>query len=331
MSTKVPQNLEDQEIDITVISKKVNEFADSIKRSFFNGIQSFIVNWKIILTLVIVGFSIGLLIDKTRKIYDHQIIVIPNFGSTDYLYSKINLIDSKISKGDTLFLKNSIGIKKPKKLVDIEIEPIPDVYNFITNRPENFELIKLMADNGDIKKIIKENITSKNYRYHNISVRTKDSIGEKEIVELILEFLNKSDYYKKIQEAKLINVKDKMVQNDSTISQINDVIKEFSKNKNSQKSDKLVYYNENNQLNDVIRTKGDLVNEQGGYRIELIGYDKIIKDISTTINIEKKGIVYGHVKFLLPLLFIFLYVFVQFFKAFYRKQKLIVENNQPII
>ena len=45
----------------------------------------------------------------------------------------------------------------------------------------------------------------------------------------------------------------------------------------SQKSDKLVYYNENSQLNEVIKTKDALINEQGGHRIELVNFDKIIK------------------------------------------------------
>ncbi|GAA3723277.1 hypothetical protein GCM10022422_00150 [Flavobacterium ginsengisoli] len=328
MSTKVPQDNTDQEIDLADVSKKINGFFESTKRSIFNAIQFFIKNWKISAILIIVGFGIGLFLDKTQKKYDHQIIVAPNFGSIEYLYSKIDLISSKINEDDSLFLKKNVGIKKPNKLVTIEIEPVADVYNFINNKPENFELIKLMADNGDIKKIISDDITSKNYRFHSISIRTDGLIDDKEIIEPILKYLNEAEYYKKIQEAQLANVKAKMAQNEVTIAQIDGVLNEFSANANSQKSDKLVYYNENNQLNDVIRTKGDLVNEQGSHRLELIGYDKIIKDISTTINIEKKGILYGHKKLLFPFLFILIYISLQYFKNFYRKQKsLIVEKT----
>jgi hypothetical protein len=328
MSTKVPQNTEDQEIDLVLISKKVNSFFARINTSIFKGIQFFIKNWVIVLVLVLLGFGIGLFLDITQRKYTHEIIVAPNFESTDYLYSKINLIDSKINEGDTLFLKNTVGIQYPKNLKSIEIKPITDIYKLIENKPENFELIKLMSDNGDVKKIIEDNLTSKNYRYHRISIMTDGLLDDKKGTEPFLSFLNKTEFYKKIQEVQLANVKAKMEQNDVTISQIEGLLNEFSnKANNSQKSDKLVYYNENSQLNDVIKTKGELIKEQGYHRIELIGYDKIIKDISTTLNIEKEGILYGNKKLFFPFLLVFMYVLLQIFKAFYRKQKLLIVDK----
>jgi hypothetical protein len=59
-----------------------------------------------------------------------------------------------------LFLKNSVGLKHPEILKGIKIKPIIDVYKFIENQTENFELIKL-AEAGDINKILEDNLTSK--------------------------------------------------------------------------------------------------------------------------------------------------------------------------
>src|SRR6218665_1072314 len=157
MSTKVPQNIEDQEVDLGLISKKIGSFFSRINTSLFNAIHFFIRNWIIVLILVVAGFGLGIFLDKIQKSYEHQIIVTANFGSTDYLYSKIDLIDSKIKEKDTLFLKNTLGIQQPEVLKSIEIKPIADVYNFIQNKPENFELIKLMAEDGDINKVLQEN------------------------------------------------------------------------------------------------------------------------------------------------------------------------------
>lgn len=56
----------------------------------------------------------------------------------------------------------------------IEIKPITDVYKFIKDKDNNFEMIKLMAEDGDIKKIIEENVTSKNYPYHLITFSTSE-------------------------------------------------------------------------------------------------------------------------------------------------------------
>jgi hypothetical protein len=257
----------------------------------------------------------------TKKTYDHQIIVTPNFESTDYLYSKIDLIESKIKERDTVFLKEIVGIKKPKEILKIEIKPINDVYKFIENKTENFELIKLMAEGGDIKKILEDNLTSKNYTLHTITFKTKKQTKNTETVEPILNYLNETDYYKKIQKETVNNVQIKMIQNDTIISQINGVLNGFSNMVNgAQKSDKLVYYNENTQLNDVIKTKETLINEQGDHRVELVGLDKIIKDNSATLNIENTNSVNGKLKLVLPILFLFSFILIRLFIGFYRKQ-----------
>ncbi|WP_433765049.1 hypothetical protein [Flavobacterium ginsenosidimutans] len=327
MSTKVPQNTEDQEIDLAQISKKIGNFFDRVSTSIFKSIQFFVKNWVTVLILIVVGFGTGFLLENYKKSYQHQIIVAPNFGSTDYLYSKIELIDAKIKEGDTLFLKNIIGIQNPDNLKKIEIEPIADVYNFINNKPENFELIKLMAEDGDIKKVLQENITSKNYTYQTIVLTTKNKTSEEKLVKPFLKYFNSSDYYSKIQKESYENIQLKMRKNDTIIKQIDGFLDNFSKSTNSgAKNDKLVYYNENTQLNDIIKTKETLINEQAIHKIELIAYDKIIKESSITTNIEYEKITEKYLKFILPVLFVLLFIFYRSFIKFYRRQNSLFGN-----
>jgi hypothetical protein len=322
MSTKVPQNNEDQEIDLTLISKKINNFFKGINTSIFRLIQFFVRNWIIVLILVLTGFALGTFLDRTQKSYEHEIIVAPNFTSTDYLYAKIDLINSKISENDTLFLKNIVGIKQPKNLKLIQVKPIADVYNFIKNKPENFELIKLMAEDGDIKRVLEDNVTSKNYTYQTIILSTSEKTSESDLIQPLLKYLNTSDYYSKIQKEVYESIESKMKQNDSIIKQIDGILNNFSNSTSSaHKNEKLLYYNENTQLNDIIKTKNDLISEQAIKRIELIGYDKIIKENSVTINLEFVKYVNGRLKFILPVLFIVLFGFLFLFKSFYNKQK----------
>lgn len=187
--------------------------------------------------MFVVGAGLGFYLDKNTKIYDNQIIVSPNFGSTDDMYAKIELINSKIGEGDTIFLKNVVGIKEPKKLRGIEVSPITDVYKFVENKAQNFELIKLMAEDGDIEKVIKESITSKNYPFHLIEFSTVNLTSNEATVKPILDYLNSSDYYKKIQKEFVNNVKVKMVENDSVIGQINGFLNTFNSTVNgSQKA-----------------------------------------------------------------------------------------------
>lgn len=316
-----PRNLsEDQEIDLSQLSKKIGNKLQSFLDWIFDGILFIRKNIVIIAVLFIVGAGLGFYLDKTSKMYNHEIIVLPNFGSTDYLYAKIGLINAKIKEGDTLFLKK-IGIKQPKKFAKIEVEPIVDVYRFINTSEQNFEMLKLMAEDGDLAKIIEDNATSKNYMYHVISFTTKDKTTEDRTLVPLLAYLNDSDFYQRIQKEQLANIDIKIKENDSIISQINGVMNQFSKAVGSnQKSDKLVYYNENTQLNDVLKTKEGLIIEQGNKRLEKVTSDRIIKDNSYTLNVENTKATNGKLKLILPFLFVLLFVLFNGFKRYYRKQ-----------
>ncbi len=316
-----PQNNDSQEIDLSQISRKIAGFFDGIIFNIFRTI--FFLKRNIILVgiLLVIGVGLGYFMDKKLKSYDNQIMVMPNFESTDYLYSKVALLNSKIKEGDTVFLKSIVGVKNPKKIGLIEINPITDVYKFIKDKDINFEMIKLMAEDGDIKKIIQENTTSKNYPFHLITFSTSEATSFDKTVNPILNYLNQSDYYAKIQKEYINNVKVKMIENDSIITQINGFLNSFSNTVNaSQKSDKLVYYNENSQLNDVIKTKDQLVYEQGLHRLELVNLDKIIKDSSVTINSKNTTGLNGKMKFIIPLFFILILILLKVFRKVYQKQ-----------
>ncbi|MEO5777750.1 MAG: hypothetical protein ABIQ27_12665 [Flavobacterium sp.] len=320
MSAK-PQNDGNQEIDLTQIPRKIGDFFENVSTSIFKVFLFFKRNILWVAILFILGAGLGIYLDKTTKIYDNQIIVSPNFGSVDYLYSKIELINSKIEDGDTLFLKEVVGIKQPTKIRGVAITPITDVYKFIDNKTQNFDLIKLMAEDGDIKKILNESLTSKNYPYHTISFSTIDQTSDENVVTPILNYVNNSDYYKVIQKEYMNNIKIKMTENDSILSQINGFLNAFKSSVNgSQKSDKLVYYNENSQLNDVIKTKDQLVYEQGLHRIELVNLDKIVKETASTLNVKSNKSINGKMKLILPLLFVGLFILGSYFKSYYKHQ-----------
>ena len=323
MSTNVPNNQDDQEIDLMQISRKIGNIFQDFNTFLFRCIRFFVKNAVVILILFVLGFGVGMFLDSTKKTYNHEIIVTPNFGSTDYLYSKIDLLTAKINERDTAFLK-SIGIQEPTKITKITIEPIVDVYGFINNSEQNFELLKLMSEDGDLKSIEKETTKSKNYAFHTITLLTKGITESKKGIQPLLNYLNTSDYYNRIQKVSVENIQQKIKTNDAIVSQIDGILNEFSNSAsgNHQKSDKLVYYNENTQLNDVIKTKESLIKEVGNLKVALLSSDKIIKDNSTTINKENTSSINGKLKLILPLVFILIFILIRFFIAFYKKQSL---------
>lgn len=323
------QNNDNQEIDLSQISKKIGDFFEGLSNSIFSGILFIKRNIVIFISLFIIGVAIGYYLDKTSVSYGHEIIVAPNFGSTDYLYDKIDLLESKIKEQDTVFLK-SIGIQKPKSLGQIQIEPIIDIYNFVNSNTslannaqntQNFELVKLLSEDGDINKVIKEKTTSKNYGRHIIHISTKGFVTNKSMIDPLMTYLNQNEYYQNVQNVYVNNIKTKMKQNEAIIGQIDNLLNEFSSTTtNNQKSDKLVYYNENTQLNEIIKTKNNLIGELGGQRMDLVNNVQIIMKNSSVINVKNTKGINGKMKLVIPLLLFFAFIGINMFKNFYRRQ-----------
>lgn len=319
MSSNLPINSNEQEIDLGKIAKKINRGFENFLSWIFSGILFFKRNFLLILGLIVVGYFFGSMLDKNIKSYDNQIIVSPNFGSTDYVYSKIELLQSKINEGDTMFLKK-IGIGDVEKFKRIKIEPIIDVYKFINNKTENFELIKLFAEKGSVDKIVEDKLTSKNYPFHLISFTTSKVTTEEKTIKPFLNYLNDSYHFKEIQKEFINNINIKMKANDSIIKQIDGLMNQFAKVSESSHSEKLVYYNENTQLNEIIKTKELLVREQGQLRLDLVNLNKVVKESSIIINDKNTKGFAGKLKLIFPLFLLFILMFLRSFKIFYRKQ-----------
>lgn len=321
MSSNSPQNIDNQELDLGQLGQKINGMYEGFLSRIFRFILFLKRNIIIISLLFISGIAVGFLLDKKVKTYNHQMIIMPNFGSTDYVYAQIDLLQSKINENDTLFLKE-IGIKEPKKIGKIKIEPIIDVYKFVDNKTENFDLLKLMAEDGNIDKIIEGKTTSKNYPFHTLSYSTSKLSSNENTVEPILNFLNNSAYFKEIQKESVQNIQVKMKENDSIITQINGVLNQFKNKMSSNQGDKLVYFNENTQLNEIIKTKDLLIREQGSLRLDLVNLNKIVRDISVIINQKDTNGASGKMKFVLPFFFFIIFLIGNGLIRFYKIQSL---------
>lgn len=313
-------NSQDQEIDLGQVFSKIGKFFKKIVDSTFDAVLFVRKNIIILTILFIIGASLGFYLDKTDKTYNNEIIVTPNFGSVDYLYSKIALLEAKKKENDTVFFSN-LGFKNIKEFGKIEIEPVIDVFKFVDKKPDNFDLIKLMAEDGDLDKIIENEITSKNYPFHLIKFSTSKKTDSNKTVNPLLNYLNDSEYFKAIQKQYLENENIKMKANDSIIKQIDKLVEGFSKSVASgSKTDKMVYISDNNQLNEIINTKNGLIDEQGALRLNLISNDKVIKEISTNINgLNTEGI-NGKRKLIFPIVLVFVFVVSKLFLSFYKHQ-----------
>jgi hypothetical protein len=325
MSTNDNKNAEGQEIDLASVSKAFSGLFQSMGRSIFRLIQFVLKRIVVLGVLLALGFGIGLFLDKIKKTYNNSIIVRTNFGSSDYLYNKIDLLYSKINNNDTIFLK-SIGIKDPTQLALIEIHPVVDIYGFIRNsstaeNDHNLEVLKLMSEDSDMKTLIMDRTTSKNYDFHVINFIAKSRVKREDILEPLLKYLENNQYFNNAKAVYIENSKSKIEANKAMIAQIDGLLSTFTKeNLQSGQSDKSVYINENSQINDLIKTKDAMVGEIGYIKRELQSNDKVIKESSSTLNVYNTRTIAGKFIVVLPAIFILLYLLIIGFVNFYKKQ-----------
>jgi hypothetical protein len=264
-----------------------------------------------------IGGGLGFYLDKEPN-YTNDILVIPNFGSNEYLYDKIDLITLKLKENDEAFF-TKIGIKNIKDFISIEIQPVNGIYNFINSETQknNFELIKLMAEAGDVEKIIQDQTTSKNYYLHSINIKTAIAFQQKDLIDPILNFLQQSEYFIKLQKIQLNNLEEKLIANKSLITQIDQIVLSLSQNKTGSS----VSISENTGLSDLIQKKDNLILENQKLATNRLEFDKIIKDQDIVSNQMNTSGANNKLKFILPLLFVLLYLLGYWFSKVYKKQK----------
>lgn len=328
MSTN-SQNNDNQEIDLGQLISKIGSFFSNINTAIFKGILYIQKRFILFSVLTIVGIGLGYFLDENISSYDNNIIVKPNMGGSDYLYSKIELLSSKLKERDAVFFK-SIGVNNIDKIAKIEVSPVVDIYDFVNNstsaanaqNTQNFELVKLLAESSDINKVINDKLTSKNYPHHKIQIVTASKTSEQEVIAPILKYLNTDDYLNKILDVSKENLIIKMKKNEETLVQTDSLIKILTVNlSRNQKSSNLIYNNEENQFSDFFSLKNNLINEIASQKIALINSNQIIKDISTVTNIKNTKGTNNKLKIIIPIMFIFCYLMFSLFITFYQKQK----------
>jgi hypothetical protein len=325
MSTNTNQ---DQEVDLGQIFNKVGELYEKFISKVFDGIFFLKRNIILVLIIIIFGIVLGYFTDENNKSYNNELIVTPNLGSVDYLYKKVELIEAKIKESDQKFFA-SIGIKDYKKIKKVEIEPVLDIYTFVNNNTaiatnaqntQNFELVKLLSEESDINKVVKDELTSRNYPHHTIKIKSNGLMTDEKIVKPLMDYFNNSEYYRELQTVYIDNINVKMQKDQVVINQIDGLLNQFTTAANGPKTDKLVYYNDNTQLNDLINNKTALIAGLGLQRQLLLDLNKIIKTKSVTLNIiDSKGM-NGKMKLILPFLFVLLFIAFKIMFHLYKKQ-----------
>ncbi len=287
----------------------LQQLSNSIKRRMDNTLQiiprtiSFIKkNILLIIVLLILGVVLGYVVDKYKKNYESNIIALPNFGTVDYLYEKVSLLNSKIGQNEVDFLKK-VNITPEEKITKVEIEPLPNLYEFISQDENYYNVFKTLSENTDATKVVENLSTSKNFKNHLITISSKEKINQNTL-ESIMQFINSSKYYSDIRKDIIANVKNKMVVNDSTIKQIDAILNSVPKEGSSSST---IFLNENSQLKDLVEQKVDLVQENHELKVHLHNLDYIVTPLDYSDNLENNTGLNGKYKYILPIILVGLF------------------------
>lgn len=326
MSQNTPTT-ENQEIDLGSLFKKIEQFFINLIAKAFSFLNFIKRNSIKLIALVVVGFVIGFVLDTYSKKYSTETIVTYNHISPDYLYSKIDLIKTKIFAQDSTFFKQ-IGLTNYKSISYIEIEPIIDIYSFINSNTalannaqntQNFEMIKLLSETSDIEKVLKDKVTSKNYPFQTIKILSKEKLNSNQI-KAIFNYLNADDYYKKILNTNLENIKQETLNNEGVIKQIDTLIKNMSNNIKTQKAATIQVGGDKNQIAELITQKRELTQTNLYNKLRLINQSYIVKDLSTVANTTYTKGINDKLKLIFPFLLVvgfFAFHFFRYFKTKY--------------
>lgn len=313
-----------EEIDLGYLFKKANDFFRKVARGLFLIIDFFLKYIIIVIVLLIIGFGIGFYKDlNTIKTYNNEVIVIPNFESVDYFYDKVDAINSKISSGDTLYLQKVLDTNF-RKLKNIKLEPIVDIYNFVSKSYRNLDVLKLIAEKQDFSEYIEDLSTSKYYKYHrmNISVTGKDS--SEKMVNDLLTFLNKNEHFRNYQEVYIQNNKLDIKEHYLMIAQIDSLLKANS-NLNSGAAN--VSINNSSDIFNLIDRKKQLIQDLLQLQTEEIDYAVTIKEVSADYNLKTERFLSLSNKVKYPLLLIFLFSMVFFIIYIFKNLKSYSKSN----
>lgn len=293
------------EVDVKFMAQRANGFYNNFILNLYRLLRFIVRRWYVFLGLLVVGIALGIYVDYTKSSrLRHELIVVPNFGSIDYL-------NQKVKDYDRLELnKKLISINAGNEVYKLKIEPIYDAYNYILTDPVHFEAFKVLSDRGiDIEKYSKSKLASKNYKYHLLTVYT-EGLGKTDLsIEKILEELNSDPYFNKRKEIEKANTLAKRAEIVKSIEHINGLFQRLgSENKVND-----ITMNAYPELADLLTAKEGLMKQLNAVDVQLIEQEKVVYVATKFMNIAVSPFLPYYIT--LPLFFMFVYIVIAYLSS----------------
>lgn len=260
-----------QEIDLSYLSKKTVSLLDGLGYTIYRFIKFLLKNIWIILGILVLGGAIGYFLDnRGEEVYKHEVIVVPNFNSSSYLYNSIENMKFKDSK-----------------IIKAQVEPIIDIYQFIQERYQNLEIAKYMSENNiQVDKFTDKNAVEKLYRYHLLTLYTKGEDKSGKIIDSLLNKFNSDPYYLSRQKIEQNNLALSFTEIEKSIESVNAILNKIGQVGQTGDLNIEMY----TELNNLINSKKSLVEDLKKIQIYQLEQSKIIFDAAKVMNIQDSSV-----------------------------------------
>lgn len=214
------ENINSEEVDLgslfQVIGKGFNNLFKVIG-NFFKAVFHYLILFLLFLRnnaiklalAVLIGSIIGLYLDLTKSpIYSSTMIAEPNFNSTQQLYKDITYYHELVKQKNAVLLSETfnISIEEASKLKGFYIKPIK-------NENEKFELFDEFIQNADSAvaksisiKEFKKGFSDIDYKYHEIKVKSFNSLIFQKLGSPIISSIENNPYYKNQRKINVQNL-----------------------------------------------------------------------------------------------------------------------------
>jgi hypothetical protein len=284
MSEQTSQNASD-EIDLGVVFEKIKSFFKSI---LIGIIQIFQFFWKhkfVLAGLIVIGVGIQLYLKSTSEsTYLNQFFVRTNYGSTEYVYSKVNSINSKLETGDSLYNEYIFG-EYYDRVKEVEVVPVIDVYGLVNKSEENKEAFELLLDEfGDIS-FLEDEININEYPTHKIKIYIKGQADNEMISNRLYDHLASNLYYNELKTATLESYKDQLQQNKAIRTQIDSILKDQKGNLFPKLDNNVINFSGSQDLKELLIQKQELLLNDLSLRNRLSLNGEVLKIIDSSFGI----------------------------------------------
>lgn len=308
------------EIDLLKIIQIFKNILKKWVLLFFNALDFIFRNWIIVLGLIVLGLILGYFTQNNNKPSQKATVLLRvNFDAVNYLYSEVELFNKKIKEKDTLFFTkmglntNSLEVK------EMELTPLINLKDIVDKYEQTYRNLDGLLQNLDFedKEISVSETFTTEYKYHNLEFFLSSNANEETITKII-NFFNNDELLRKVKNVAIKNMEDRIISNEKVISQIDTVIKLYSKNESlSSPSDQIYVVDKDFSIHGILNKKTQLLLDNEEIREELVVSENIIVMMNEPRLLNEKPGVSSNKIIFYPFAFVLAFLLLAFTRHSY--------------